>query len=135
MQVPSGGSLALDVAHGPFDRRHLAADFGGNRGAVPPLVVRGQHEIEHVRREGVVVLEHLAGTLLEVRRGHDLPILRRRQADASHHAVGELNREVGNVETLGVERASGQYYLATPAVLKLRNDSPDGFVPPAVATE
>ena len=39
------------------------------------------------------------------------------------------------VETLGVERASGQYYLATPAVLKLRNDSPDGFVPPAVATE
>src|SRR5205085_8349568 len=81
-----------------------------------------------------------AHALLEVCRRHDLAILGGRQTYLAHftRAIAhcrDFDRQVRDIQPIGVEPATGQHDLEAPRVLELGNQTTDGGVAPPIAAD
>src|SRR5439155_1260543 len=74
---------------------------------------------------GVIVLEHLPDTLLEVRGGYDLAKLARWEAHLPDVAAGRLYSDVAYVQPLGAQLAPLQHQFAAPSLPIFGHQPPD----------
>src|SRR5206468_6043712 len=82
---------------------------------------------------GVIVLEHLPDTLLEVCGGYDLAKLARREAHLPDVAAGRLYGDVTDVQPPGVQPAPLQHQLTAPSLPICGHEPPDRRIAPRVA--
>src|SRR5881398_2478190 len=82
---------------------------------------------------GVIVLEHLPDTLLEVCGGYDLAKLASREAHLPDVAAGRLYGDVTDVQPPGVQPAPLQHQLTAPSLPICGHEPPDRRIAPRVA--
>ena len=80
---------------------------------------------------GVVIFEHFARTLFEIRRCHDAQICVRSEPDARDGSVGRLHDD-GEDRIARIEHV-GQHDLALPPRSVFGNHAANGFIPPFIA--
>ena len=84
---------------------------------------------------GMVILEHRTDALFEVRRRDNLPILGRREAYLADCSARSFNRQVRDIQAVGIEPPSRQDHLEAPVVLKVGYQPADRGVASPVAPD
>ena len=92
---------------------------------------RAEHRV--VQAVGVIVLEHRASTLFEIRSRNDLTIFRRGQSHLAHLSARRLHHQVGDVDAIAFKPIPRHDQLAAPIVAELGNHSTDRFVATLIA--